>query len=511
MQVIAGPGSGKTTTIEQLVRYLTTGSYSLGWIPTQEQQNIIAMSSVLYPGLTAKDIVIIAFNNDIKEEIAKRVPKDIGVYTFNGLGHSCVIQSRLKFQNIDPTAGQRALSRVLNKELIGLPYPVRLRILLFLKYINYFKEELLPPSPESFFKVYEKYNILPFDLSETYSFAGDWCVLAEKTMQEMRNPVNGYEYVDQVWVGMQILSQPRYKLAIIDEAQDTSVLRLEFALKVAQNTIWVGDQNQAINAFAGADAKAFETIGKICQHKFPLKTCFRSPPNHVAFYNKIRNAGVVAAKKVNGPMGPLPQSELVETIHRWREAQAQDYPQFNASDVESGANLRNHLIVGRTNAKVLKIAQLLTRNDVPCMIVKRDREETIEQMLLGFLDSTKARTLLELEMILQAKSQAALGMPMSKGAVLLDKIESLEALLPEVKTIEELRRKIMELNKDATSAVRLSTVHKAKGLEAFFTYIIHPPLVHRMAKKESEIEQEHNLEFVAYSRSKFAMYFITED
>ena len=59
--------------------------------------------------------------------------------------------------------------------------------------------------------------------------------------------------------------------------------------------------------------------------------------------------------------------------------------------------------------------------------------------------------------------------------------------------------------------ISLSTVHKAKGLEADNVYIICESLMpSQSAKKEWEIKQEYNLMYVAYTRAKNKLGFVDE-
>jgi superfamily I DNA/RNA helicase len=55
-----------------------------------------------------------------------------------------------------------------------------------------------------------------------------------------------------------------------------------------------------------------------------------------------------------------------------------------------------------------------------------------------------------------------------------------------------------------TNAYVFSTVHKAKGLESEVVYILNPELFPLRRKNQSawELEQELNIKYVAYTRSK---------
>jgi superfamily I DNA/RNA helicase len=64
-------------------------------------------------------------------------------------------------------------------------------------------------------------------------------------------------------------------------------------------------------------------------------------------------------------------------------------------------------------------------------------------------------------------------------------------------------------SKDVRGAVRLSTIHRAKGLEAESVWILRGDLMpHPMAKVAWEKEQEDNLIYVAVTRTKDRLLFI---
>ena len=63
-----------------------------------------------------------------------------------------------------------------------------------------------------------------------------------------------------------------------------------------------------------------------------------------------------------------------------------------------------------------------------------------------------------------------------------------------------------------TDGVLLSSIHKAKGLEADRVFLIEPegaPVPHPMAKQDWEIEQEWNLRYVAITRAKKELIYVS--
>ena len=79
--------------------------------------------------------------------------------------------------------------------------------------------------------------------------------------------------------------------------------------------------------------------------------------------------------------------------------------------------------------------------------------------------------------------------------------------------MEEINEKIDEIfpKRDKKDGISLSTIHKAKGLEANNVFIACESLMpSKAAKKDWEIRQEYNLMYVAYTRAKNILGFIDE-
>jgi ATP-dependent exoDNAse (exonuclease V) beta subunit len=93
-----------------------------------------------------------------------------------------------------------------------------------------------------------------------------------------------------------------------------------------------------------------------------------------------------------------------------------------------------------------------------------------------------------------------------------DTIKSLETLSVGLNTSEELIAKIEAIiTDDERDGVCLSTIHKAKGLEADNVFVACDSLLpSKFAKKAWEIEVEDNLRYVMITRAKKTLNFISE-
>jgi hypothetical protein len=93
----------------------------------------------------------------------------------------------------------------------------------------------------------------------------------------------------------------------------------------------------------------------------------------------------------------------------------------------------------------------------------------------------------------------------------VDKISTLETLSRGCLTGDDLIAKLKMIFSDDSEGIRLSTIHKSKGLEADRVFIIHEDLMpSKHAKKDWEKLQERNLMYVAYTRAKSVLGFVTD-
>jgi len=96
-----------------------------------------------------------------------------------------------------------------------------------------------------------------------------------------------------------------------------------------------------------------------------------------------------------------------------------------------------------------------------------------------------------------------------KIAALEDKVETIFVLAEGTKLVSEIVQKINAIYSDTAEGIVLSTVHRAKGLEAEDGYIRKPSLFpHPRAKSEKDIIQERNILYVALSRFKKSLSFV---
>ena len=89
-----------------------------------------------------------------------------------------------------------------------------------------------------------------------------------------------------------------------------------------------------------------------------------------------------------------------------------------------------------------------------------------------------------------------------KIAAIQDKVDCIVILAAGLDTVAELIKAIEDIFSDSHGGTTLATVHKAKGLEAPRVFILNPDgMPSRWATQDWQLEQEHNLQYVAVTRA----------
>jgi hypothetical protein len=207
--------------------------------------------------------------------------------------------------------------------------------------------------------------------------------------------------------------------------------------------------------------------------------------------NSIRKEGII--------YGPNTENGVHETIQ---------YPSLPGKLVQD-CTPKNSLIISRTNAAVIGCALLLHRNNIPCQIIDKDLADEVRFFFGSFhtRDIKKLRDQVDAYEARGVKSKNLMWAQMCS-----DKAEYARDLLSNVSTWDQLTNLIKETFEKHLDGYKLTSIHKAKGLEATNIFILNPPIelpaamAHPVAK-----EQEINLHFVALTRCAKNLYWVVKE
>jgi superfamily I DNA/RNA helicase len=297
------------------------------------------------------------------------------------------------------------------------------------------------------------------------------------------------DFCDMTWLPVVCGLKPpsRYQAVFVDELQDLSLLQWELVKTlVAPNgrIVAVGDLSQAIYKFKGAIglliwAEMKETLNA---KQLPLTITFRC------------SQAVVSEAR-----------QLVPTLNMWEDA-----PRGSVTTIDY-AQLADHLrpnwdkhtfILSRTNADLLQVALDLHKHRVPFHLAAS--KEIIEPLfeIIDKLDKlSSARFRASLVTWFNAEIQKAEAM---HAPALAEKVEQQFAMIGLLLTYAQpvqFKRVLQEILGHDITAITLSTVHKAKGLEADRVYLLRQTF-HRYQRREKVDPEELNCEYVAITRAK---------
>lgn len=274
----------------------------------------------------------------------------------------------------------------------------------------------------------------------------------------------------------------------VDEAQDTNPVRralAKLALRPGGRLVAVGDPRQAIYGFTGASHDAIDLIRREFNAiELPLTVCYRCSSAIVAHAREFceyieARPGAAAGLVQTG----VPIAEAVKTLDS-RDA-----------------------ILCRQTAPLIKLAYQLIARGTGCAVLGRE----IGSGLIDLVKRQRARGIAHLEEKLTAYRDREVAKFTAKGEelkaeVVSDRVECVMTViehLPETeRTVPKLIDRISGLFSDTGDVLTLSTVHKAKGREWRRVAILRPDLMpSRWARQDWQVQQEHNLIYVARTRA----------
>lgn len=286
----------------------------------------------------------------------------------------------------------------------------------------------------------------------------------------------------------------QYEVIIIDEAQDTNPARRALAgamLAKGGRLIAVGDPNQAIYGFTGADNDSLEQIKRdFSAIEMPLTVTYRCPKSVV---NVAR--------------------QWVDHITAHESAPEGSYTAMTWADFIAQKNLDgNCAVLCRVTAPLVKAAFQLIRARIPCKVEGREIGETMKKLATRW---TRIRTLTALSdklteyaekeiPKLKAKRQE------TKAAQVEDMVETLRVIIDQCQqegktTVADAVAYIDSLFADnVRGVVVLSTIHKSKGREwnRVFWYDRAGTCPSKYARQAWQVAQETNLQYVAATRAQ---------
>lgn len=491
----AKKADGATETTQEQPEEFTPSRYQqdiFDWV-TQEKGKNLVVEALAGSGKTTTGVrmlellpkhlrvLFIAFNKHIAVELQKRAPANVAVSTYHSLGYQMCRMAWGNNIKIEERKVRNILEDIISKETKYQLYaPIQ-------QIVSLVKANLVGTSPEELYHIIEHHGI-ELNGEEDIVMAAVQLVV-ERCAQQ----TNVIDFDDMCWLPIyHDLPSIKYDLVFVDEAQDTNKNQVQLALRAVKDNgriIAVGDRHQSLYGFRGADVEAIPTlIDNLVAEVLPLSITYRNPKR------------VVDLVRDRFPYIPLEAADFAIDGEIVSVSADKALTMYDDGD----------MVLCRCNAPLVGPAFELIRSGKKAIIRGRD----IGKGLIKFIDRFAVGDVNELVKVMsefqvkEVKKLLDAGKNQQAQSV-EDKIETVIALSEGCERIPELERKIENIFQDENEGVVFSSVHRAKGLEAKRVFILEPGLMpHPMAKKDWEIVQESNIEYVAYTRTLEQLIFV---
>lgn len=453
--VQACPGAGKTTNIEHL--------WSMDNQPT----------------------VYLVFNKANQEEAQHKLPRKAksAVLTLNSLGHRILLNN---FGSV--TLDTKKVIDIVRQTVrhgYGMPLAdKREREWQLAKAIGQVKQIALTSevSEDDYQRILSTY-----DLGSYPGMYHDLCKVLELSDAMMTT----IDFADQIRLpAIYNLSMPHYPTILGDEVQDWSPIQAALVGKLgADRYVLVGDAHQSIYAFRGAMANSMAYLRSHFDcRQLPLSITYR-----------CAKAIVQEAARLYPDIEPWEASPEGTVVRNWVNQHNQPVAETIDQDT---------LIVCRNNAPLLRYAYELLGQGIPCHVRGRDIGEGLATLVKN-QDSASIGELVESlgDWYELEQQQARIREDETHIQRIDDKYHSLMTLISHCKQVDSPLVLLEHIDQVFSQGrgVTLSTVHKAKGLEAQRCYLLEHTLFDQgiaRAWYDWQAEQEANAKYVAVTRAK---------
>jgi superfamily I DNA/RNA helicase len=302
------------------------------------------------------------------------------------------------------------------------------------------------------------------------------------------------DFTDMVYLPSfyEVKTLPKFDVLFVDEAQDLNKAQQILVDNMRNNNgrvIYVGDENQAIYRFAGADAQSFNSISNENTISLPLSVCYRCAKNIV-----------VEASRVVGD----------ENIKPFEGQELGVVKNGKIEEIKEG-----DFVLCRNNAPLFSLYFDLLTIGIKAVIKGREIENQLKNLVKKVKFSNVETGLEKLDRVLEKilEEQIKKGHPSPEKSKryqnYLEMINIIKFLSEGKEMMVEVHEELEEIFREDRKAATLMTIHKSKGLECDTVHFLNPELIpSKWAESVEEKIQENNLKFVAITRAKHTLNYI---
>lgn len=321
------------------------------------------------------------------------------------------------------------------------------------------------------------------------------------------------DYTDQLYLpfAMNLTSKNKYGFVFVDECQDLSKAQLYVIkqyLRENGRLLAVGDPYQSIYGFAGADHMSFQRVKDTFEcTRLALTDCFRCPRSVIRLVQSIR-PDIKGFKENAGAIYKIQSRDVVRNIKEGDLVICRTHKPLLALALKlitKGFKVRIH------PDELQKFMGDYKHNFTPIETRKILTDDMINAFFENISDRNEKRIVKEIQ---NADS-------IIQGILIKEAVDEMKGTLSFLKkkyfdwhlnTIETILTKLKHiLSYSGDEAIKISSIHRAKGLENDRVFILDYNKLPYKRAQEWECIQEQNLHYVAITRSKEELYLVEDN
>ena len=515
-------GTGKTTTLIEGLRCMRGMATSI--TPSPQQQAVWDQLSL---SKAARSVCFVAFNKSIAEELKRRVPPGCEAMTMHSMGFRAV-RNALGRQEPNSFVVQDHLAAEMGQDARELKKrePVLVKAV----------EELVSLCKQNMAGCLWGDPNEPMDATDL-DWPGDLCRLADRhdidlggnsdrvfnlvprVLERCKAPQGKISFDDMIWLPI-VLDLPvfQHDLLLVDEVQDLNRCQQALAKRAGKRLILVGDSHQAIYGFAGADSESMARMEKELSASsngcvvLPLTVTRRCGKAIVA--EARRYVPEFEAHESNGG-GRISRYTLDK---REMPGLGTEYPDGHCAGGYRSVVADADFVLCRCNAPLVSECFRFLKAGRKATIQGRDVGQglvgTVKKICGKDADLAAVPVVRFIELLddwhaAEAGKERAKRSPSeAKLEALEDRRSCLECFADGARTAADVVRKIETVFTDdkASPGIRLSSIHRAKGLESRRVFLLVGDGRRTFGPPEEKLQawervQENNLRYVAITRA----------
>lgn len=499
--VSAVAGSGKTTALRHIISAIPESRHRFTVYCAFGKKNQQEMSTKLPPGVNCRTIHSLGLGV-LKHGLTARgiaIADDHVDYN----KYADLARYWCAMNNLDPVAGHPDFKQ---EDLVEFRGAVK-------DAAHFVMVTLSAPTPADIAALCAHYDIsvCPDLVTELYRAVPqiiEWgwegvCVSEEGRKWNIGNSISADDMLYWPW-RYDMKPKFTYSNILVDEAQDLSAAQRDMARRIGANdrfpakNVFVGDANQSIFGFSGADC---ESVNRIITDfdaiQLPLDVCYRCPSGAIDMASRIV-PHIVA--KPGAPAGEMYHATM---------------------DQACDNTVAGDMWMCRLTAPLVGVYYALLAKGKPAKLLGRDQSaplKAILQALEGIKDFDIARFP---DYVFQYRDARMKNLEKRKNAErliqkLVDETSALlaiyDAICERIKSLDDIMREMEMLFSDQPGeCILLATAHRCKGLEAQRTFILNPESMPFARAYGWHLQQEWNLLYVALTRTMEFMCFVGKE